>query len=196
MSLLNSILGTVVNDTISDQIATTTGLSKDQTKQAMNTLLPLLMGSLAKNAEKDPVQAEAINSAVDQHDGSILSNINISELLASDDGKKIIGHILGNKTAAVEQTVATQTNASPSQIESLLKIAGPLLMGALGKEKTEQGLDLGGLTSLLSNEKQAIASDTGLKAVLFDLVDQDNDWSIIDDVIDLAGKFFGNKTQK
>ena len=196
MSLLNSLLDTVVNDTISDQIATTTGLSKEQTQQAMKMLVPVLMGSLAKNAESDTTQAASINEALNKHDGSILSNINISDLLASDDGKKIIGHILGNKTAAVEQTVAKETNASPSQIESLLKIAGPLLMGTLGKQKAEQGLDLEGLTSLLSNEKQAMKSDSTIQSMIFDFIDQNNDGSIIDDVLNIAGKFFGNKDQK
>ena len=66
-------------------------------------------------------------------------------------------------------------------------------MGTLGKQKAEQGLDLEGLTSLLSNEKQAMKSDSTIQSMIFDFIDQNNDGSIIDDVLNIAGKFFGNK---
>lgn len=191
MSLLQSLLGTVANDQIADQIAKATGLSPEQTKKAVSIAMPLLMSGLAKNASTTD-GATSINTALDQHNGNILDNINIGDLLNSDDGQKIIGHILWNKTTQAQETIAKETGADNSQIATILKIAGPILMWALSKEKQTQWLDLSGLTGLLSNEKASIQSDNTIQSMIFDFIDQNDDGSVIDDIIGFASKMLQN----
>lgn len=187
MSLLSGILWSVVNDQISDQISKATGMSPEQTKKAISMAMPLFMGAVAKNSSTDQ-WAESLNKALDQHDGSILDDLDISSLLWSEDGTKITNHILWNKTEVAEQAIAKETGADTNQIASIMKIAGPLLMGALGKEKQSQGLDLAGITGLLSNEKTAMKSDSTIQSMIFDFIDQNDDGSIVDDLFTFASK--------
>jgi len=72
------------------------------------------------------------------------------------------------------------------------------VMGALGRQKQQQGLDLSGLTGLLGQENDAV----GRKApeamgLVGSLLDTDGDGQIADDVMDIGGKLlgglFGNK---
>lgn len=192
MSLLNSLLWSVVNDQIATQISKATGLSEEQTKKAVSMAMPLLMGAVAKNSTSND-WAESLNKALEQHDGSLLDNLDISNILNGDDGQKIIWHILWSKTVQAEQAIAKETGANTDQIANIMKIAGPLLMGALGKAKKTQWLDLGGLTSLLSNEKQAMKSDWSIQSMIFDFIDQNDDGSIIDDLFNFASKMMKNK---
>ncbi len=61
-------------------------------------------------------------------------------------------------------------------------------MGAVGKEKNEKGLDLNGLTGLLSNETKEMKSDSGIQSMIFDFIDQNDDGSIVDDLFTFASK--------
>jgi len=187
MSLLNTILWSVINDQISDKISQATGLSPEQTKKAVSMAMPLLIWAMAKNSSTQE-GATSLNDALDQHDGNMLDNIDISTLLNSDDGQKIIGHILGNKTEIAEQVIAKETGSDSSQIASILKIAWPILMGALSKEKKTQGFDVEWLTGLWSNEKKEIKADSGIQGMIFDFIDQNDDGSIIDDLFTFANK--------
>jgi hypothetical protein len=68
-------------------------MSQEQSKKAVEMAMPMLMGALANNTSNTQ-GAESLDKALEQHDGSILENIDISNLLTSNDGQKIIGHIL------------------------------------------------------------------------------------------------------
>lgn len=195
MSLLNSILSSVVNDQLSSKIAQSTGLSEDQTKKALSMAMPLLMGAVSKNST-DEKWAQALNTALEQHDWSILNNLNISDILSSDEGQKIVGHILGSKTGTAEQAIAKETGADSSQIGTILKIAAPILMGALGKQKKDKNLDTSGLTSLLSDEKKSMKSDGTIQSMIFDFIDQNDDGSIVDDLIGFASKMMQGNSKK
>jgi len=188
VSLLNTLLGSVINDKIADQISSITGMSPEQSKKAVAVAMPLLVSWLAKNASKSSQEAESIDHALDQHDGSMLDNLNVSDLLSNDDGQKIIGHILGSKTKQAETIIAKETGADNSQISTILKIAAPIVMNALSKEKKSQGLDLSGLTNLLGSEKNNIKSDNTIQSIIFDFIDQDDDGSVIDDVFSFASQ--------
>ena len=61
-------------------------------------------------------------------------------------------------------------------------------MGAVSKEKKSQGLDSAGLTGLLSHEKKTAQSDSGTMGMISNLIDQNDDGSIIDDLMGFATK--------
>jgi hypothetical protein len=56
-------------------------MSPEQSKKAVEMAMPMLMGALAKNTS-DTQGAESLDKALEQHDGSILDNIDISSLLS------------------------------------------------------------------------------------------------------------------
>ena len=120
------------------------------TSQLMAKALPMIMGQLEKNAQ-DPAGAEALDAALAKHDGSILRH---AEQADPAEGSKILGHIFGNKEAAIEQ-IAQETGASPEQSAGVMSMLAPLVMGAMGQEKKSAGLSASGISSMLSGSSKS-----------------------------------------
>jgi len=138
-------------------IAGQLGIGQDQAGGAVNTALSVLTGALASNTSADK-GAQSLDTALEKdHDGGIFDNIGgFLSNVASGPGAGILGHLLGKKQPAVEQAVAKETGLSGSQVGSLMVTVAPLLLGALGRKKKEEGLDAGGLAGMLLGEKQQI----------------------------------------
>ncbi len=183
-SMLNDLVGRLGDGGVA-QIASSLGADQGTTRSAIEQALPALLGGLAGNA-KSPGGADALSSALDDHSGSVFDQL--GGLLGSGggDGAKILGHVLGGKQGAVEQKLAGNSGLDLGSISKLLPILAPLVMGYLGDRKKSDGLDAGGLGSLLGTERrQAEASSPGLGG-LASILDSDGDGSIVDDVIDLT----------
>ncbi len=162
---------------------------------ALSIGMPLLVAALAKNASK-PAGAQALHQALaNDHDGSILNDVSgyLKDPQAAN-GAGILGHVLGNQQPAVAQGLAQNTGLTSDQVGQLLQIAAPLVMGALGAQQQQQGLDPKGLTSFLgSQQQQAQQSQPDVMGTINTLLDANHDGSALDDVLGLAGKLFGNK---
>ena len=160
--------------------------------------LPVLMKAMERNAAT-PEGAEGLMSALsNKHDGSILDNLSglfgggVDETV-KQDGAGILGHILGNKQQGVEQVIGQKSGLDASSVATILKVAAPLFMGVLGKQKKEQNIsNSGDLTGLLGgllggNETQ------NEQSFLEKILDADGDGSIVDDV---AGMLLGGSKKK
>ena len=158
----------------------------------MQVAIPLLLSALAKNAS-NPEGAQLLHQALAKdHDGTILNEIpaflNNPQMA---NGTGILGHVLGDRQQSVQQGLAKQTGLDAGSIGQLLVIAAPLLMGVLGKTQKDQGLDAGSLSDLLRDQQQmAEQSNPTLMSVLSNLLDMNDDGSVLDDILGLARKFF------
>lgn len=77
----------------------------------------------------------------------------------------------------------------------MLQIGAPLLMGLLGQQQQQKGLDPNGLSTYLGGQQQkAQESNPDLMGALNTLLDADKDGTALDDVIGMAAKLFGNKS--
>ncbi len=196
MSLLDQLtqsLGPNALQQISQQLGTDSGA----TSSAISAALPVLLGALASNASTAS-GANALNTALDQHDGSALDNV-MGALSQGQGGigARILSHVLGNKQPAVATGIGSATGLDASKVASLLAMLAPLVMGALGKAKSANGLDAGGLASMLGQERDHItanaSSGSGGLTGLLGMLDQNHDGSVADDVLGMAGKLFGNR---
>jgi hypothetical protein len=69
----------------------------------------------------------------------------------------ILGNILGGSNVPqIQQGVSKATGLDPNKIGALMAMLAPMIMGALGKVKRQQGLDAGGLARVLENDRQTI----------------------------------------
>jgi hypothetical protein len=69
----------------------------------------------------------------------------------------ILGNILGGgNVAQVQQGVSKATGLDANKIGALMAMLAPMIMGALGKVKRQQGLDAVGLARVLENDRQTI----------------------------------------
>ena len=195
LDLLNSDLGKTLISGASKQF----GQEEGKTASALSTALPLILGAMKNNASK-PDGASGLLKALsnDKHNGGILDNLGSilggggvnKEVL--DDGAGILGHVFGGREKNVAQAVSKSSGIDLDSAMNILKVAGPLVMGALGKETRQKGISdqngigdlLGGMLGGASNDQQSLVSK---------LLDADGDGSIIDDV---AGMLLGGGKKK
>ncbi len=194
--LLNSVLGTLMQDGVTEQISNKLGLEKNQAQSALASAVPILMKALSKNAST-PEGANALENALKRdHDDSVLDNLSgYLENPKTDEGSKIINHILGKKRTPVEQYVSKSSGLSTSSVDSLLSSVAPLIMGALAGKNKSSSSNIGSILSGVTNEIER--ADSGKEqSIIEQLLDRDNDGSIIDDVTDMGMSFLGKVLKK
>lgn len=173
------------------------GTDQAGAQKAIGAALPALMAALAGNARKKDGAASLAKALERDHDGGILDDLQ-GFLGRGDtkDGDGILKHALGGRRASVETEVAKQTGLDTKAIAGLLPMLAPLVMGALGREKKQKGLDIGGLASMLSGEGQrAKQMAPGALGLLGGLLDDEGDGLDAGDIADagkgLLGKLLG-----
>jgi hypothetical protein len=196
MNLLQGSLSEGMIDQLSQQIG---GADKQKTAAAASGIVNTLMGALAKNAESTE-GAQSLNNALERdHDGSILNDVigMLSGQQAQNpsmlNGSGILKHVLGNKQGGAVQMISQLSGLDSDKTGSLMTMLAPVVMGALGKTKREQGLDMAGIASLLSGTVSAERANTNNPAIdmAMKFLDSDGDGSVVDDVASIGMKMLG-----
>ncbi|MCB0593760.1 MAG: DUF937 domain-containing protein [Lewinellaceae bacterium] len=201
MDLLQGSLTSGMVDQLSQQLG---GADKQKTAAAASGIVTTLMGALAKNASTTE-GAQSLNKALERdHDGSILDDVmgmltgnaqvNNDRML---NGSGILNHVLGNKQSGAVDMISKLSGLDSSKTGSLMTMLAPVIMGALGKAKQQQGLDMAGIASLLSGTVSAQQQQNPTMNLVTSFLDADGDGSIVDDVANMGmkilGGFFGRK---
>lgn len=163
-----------------------------QTQSAVQSAVPLLLGALTKNASS-PKGADSLLSALERdHDGSLLDDVgSFLGAGSTGSGEGILKHLLGARRQSVEQAVSQTSGLDLASVSKLLGMLAPIVMGALGRTRAEQGFDAGGLLSLLQGEmRRAGTGSTGVNSLL-SLLDSDGDGEVVDDIAKLGGGMLG-----
>ncbi len=177
-------------DALSQQL----GVDQGTANQAIQAALPMILGAMAKNASS-PDGAQALTQALQKdHDGSILDNL--GGFLGSSDngsGSGILGHVFKASLPMIISSVSKMSGMQEGQAGSLLENLAPVVMGALGKQQRQQGLDAGGIADILSGmTQQARGTNTQGNAaldMLSNILDRDGDGNMMDDIGGMLGKF-------
>jgi len=189
LDLLNSDLG----KQIISGVAGSTGTDSNKTSSVLTMALPVLMKAMERNAAT-PEGAQGLMGALEKkHDGSILDNLGdlfgggVNDSVVNEGGK-ILGHVLGGKQQGVQQVIGQKSGLDAGSVGNILKVAAPILMGVLGKQKREQNVsnsgDISGLLGGLLGGSETKNEQNFLEQIL----DSDGDGSVIDDV---AGMLLG-----
>jgi len=198
MNLLQGSLSDNMIDQLSQQVG---GADKEKTAAAASGIVNTLMGALAKNTETNE-GAESLNNALENdHDGSVLEDVvgMISGQKAGPEnermlnGSGILNHVLGNKQGGAIQMISKLSGLDSNKTGSLMSMLAPVVMGALGKTKREQGLDTTGIASLLSGTVSAERQNSDNPAIdmAMQFLDSDGDGSVADDVANIGMKMLG-----
>ncbi|MEZ4647450.1 MAG: DUF937 domain-containing protein [Candidatus Eisenbacteria bacterium] len=196
MDLLQQQLGGDAVKEMSRQV----GADERATQNVLGAALPMLMGALARNAQSGQGAESLLGALQRDHDGSVLDNV-MGYLGKGDtaDGSAILNHVLGGRQGRVEQGLAKTSGLDMGQVSKLLAMAAPLVLGALGKQQRQRGMDANGLASLLGGERQTLEQKAPAEmGLLGNLLDADGDGDV--DMQDIAkkglgmlGGLFGNK---
>ena len=182
------------------------GADRQQTQKAAQGAVSTLVSALARNAA-NPEKASGLANALDNdHDGSILDNItdliggNVGQQHArAANGAGIIKHLLGNQQSGAIDMISKMSGLDSGKSGNMLMTLAPIVMGMLGKQKKQQGLDIGSIAGLLSNSvNQQRSSGNPMLDMANRFLDKDGDGSALDDVAGmvgkgLLGKLFGGK---
>lgn len=175
------------------------GASPQQTSNGVQGAMSILMGALAKNAQK-PGGASALGAALDRdHDGSILDDLGgflggtspINNTRAAN-GEGILGHILGSDKSGAIDMLTQMSGLNQNQSGSLLAKLAPIVLGMLGKQKKSQGLDMSALSNILNTSAGTARQRAPKPDLLTSFLDRDGDGSIKDDAARIGFSFLKN----
>lgn len=190
--LINSATGQQIISNVSQQF----GLEQSQASAAVQSALPMLLGGLGRNAQ-DPQGAAALHNALEQHDPSVLNNIQGffgSRESAISDGSKILKHIFGNNVEDVQTGISKSSGISTSKIGPILAMLAPLVLSYLNKAKQSNNISqpsglgdlIGGLAGGLSGNNSNAGG--GLIGMVSSFLDKNKDGNVIDDIIGMFSK--------
>ncbi|MEA5051707.1 MAG: DUF937 domain-containing protein [Oscillospiraceae bacterium] len=153
-SLLDSMLQQVLSSGGAETLSKQTGADSSSVEKLLSAAVPMLVNSMASNAS-DKKGAESLATALDTHASKKSAGSDIASLLTgadTDDGAKILNHILGGEDKTTKQTekLAKKSGLSTAQVISILTVVAPLLLKLLGNTKQKTNTSADGLSSLLS----------------------------------------------
>lgn len=178
-------------------VAGQTGQSESKTADVLSMAMPLLMGAMKKNVSTSQGASGLMNALSSKHDGGILDNLGGLfgggvDQSVMDDGAGILGHLLGNKQPQVENALSQKSGMDAGSIAQILKIAAPIVMGFLGRQKAQNNVNDGnGMNALLGSMLGGQPKQN--QSLIESLIDADGDGSVLDDV---AGMVLGSNKKR
>lgn len=178
-----------------DELARNFGLNRSQVSDVVRQVAPAMARGVKRNAEDDNGLADLIGALKKGNHGRYVEQPKIlTRPETVDDGNGILGHIFGNKDVSrnVARHAAEKTGVSDSIIKKMLPVLATMVMGSLAKKATGGfggGNILGSILGGGSAPARAPASQGGLGDILGGFLDADQDGSMLDDLLGMAGKF-------
>lgn len=163
--LLNVLLKQVINDDTVKALSKTADADSSKVEDLLSEAVPTLISAMAKNSKTES-GAKALDKALDDHAGDFTSLSGLTKLLLggdTDDGAKILGHILGKDEAKVEKKLAKSSGLDLEKVITILCAIAPVVLSLLGntKKKTNTDSDMLGtlLTSLVGGSSSSSKKD-------------------------------------
>jgi hypothetical protein len=165
---LTSVVTQFLTPEVIAQIASFLGIDRSVAQKATAAAVPTILASLS-DLVGTPAGANQLTKLLSQQQGSptdLLRKAGAEGLAQS--GSSMLSGLLGSKTTdSIAQAVGRFAGTGDSGGRALLGTVGPLVLGALGQQQRDTGLDVNGLASLLRSQKDQI-----VKAIPPGLADQ------------------------
>lgn len=144
------------------QVGQRVGASPEQTQDALQAAVPLLLGALTRNAQQG--QAAAIEQAVAQHGEQELESFaRAGQLPDMQDGQAALQHIFGGQQQAAANAVGQRSGIDPQLALQILSIAAPLVLSYLNRQR-QQGAGAGQTAGLPGGFPGGLPGQTGAAA--------------------------------
>jgi OmpA-OmpF porin, OOP family len=164
MNLLALLKDNLTPEMIS-KVANLVGEDAGSTATAMSGILPAVLGSVVSKAS-DADGASGIMSMLSSggHDGGIMDNLGgmlgggagTDGLMSAGSG--ILTSLLGDKMGGIVSLISSFAGIKSGSASSLMSLAAPMVMGAIGKQVSGGNMGASGLMSLLAGQKEHIAA--------------------------------------
>ena len=175
---LVSEIAEVLSPNIVSSIASALGLDRTATQKAVMAAVPTLLAALMNYATKAQGATKLAEVVRKQEPGMLSSLASVigepGQKALIDQGASVLTSLLGGKTlSALTGAVGQYADVGNEGSKSLLGFLGPVVLGVLGQQQRDRGLNAAGLANLLTSQKSNIAdalpsgfskylSDTGI----------------------------------
>ena len=183
------------------QMAQQLGTSPAQAQDAVGAALPLLLGTLGRNAAQPQGAMDLFSALQRDHSGSgpdlggLLGSLlgggsGAGGIAGQPDGAAILGHIFGGNQQRAEAGLGLGAGAG-----QLLQMLAPIVMSFLAQHMGSGGMDAGGLGQVLGQEQARVQQQGGLGGgLLGSLLDQDGDGQVgLGDLLKIGGGLLGGR---
>lgn len=194
MNILEAILNAQGGGAV-NELGRQFGLDGNQTRSALDALLPSLAGALSQNA-RSPGGLEDLLGALagGQHSRYLDDPRSLGRAETTLDGNAILGHIFGSKEVSreVAARAAGQTGIGADILKKMLPIVAAMVMGGLARQ-TSAGGGGAGPSAGFGPGSGAGAGGGGLLDMLSPMLDQNRNGSPLDDILGMAASFLGRR---
>lgn len=160
------ILGLIkdkLTDSVIEKVSNFLGEHPENISLALDKAIPTVLGGIIQNTTTEESAGKVMDVLKDGgHTGEILddlpqllSNFDKTQLLITI-GTNIFNHFLGNKSNGLVETISSLSNIRKTSASSLVGLATPLVLGALGKVITKEGMGVSGLMKLLNDQRDTV----------------------------------------
>ena len=157
MSVITDMITQQLGGNMMQQMASKLGGNSEGVQRAAAAAVPMIIAAIKRNASSRQ-GAEALSNALNKHsDGGVLGNLgNLFGGSTKQDGSKILGHVFGNKQGTIAKQLGNATGLGGKGAGDLMSMLAPMVMGALGKAKSQNNIGVSGLQDLLNQEEKSI----------------------------------------
>ncbi|WP_235297095.1 DUF937 domain-containing protein [Portibacter marinus] len=171
---------------------------EDTTAAAAQGAVSAIVGALSKNT-KNESQASSLLGALDRdHDGSILNDVLGLVVGRSQptnsrtvNGLGILDHLLGNNTNGIVAALSKGSGLDFLKSATLLKMLAPIVMGSLGKARSQNEVNQNNIFDFLNRSVQEAKPQREELSIFQQVLDADGDGSVMDDVAGMGMKMLG-----
>jgi hypothetical protein len=151
----------VLAPAIVGRIAAALGLNETATQKAIVAAVPALLATLISYVSK-PQGATKLNDVVRKQEPGVLSSLanvigGTGQKALIDQGASVLTSLLGAKMlSGLTRAVGQYAGIGEGGSKSLMGLLGPVVLGVLGHEQRDRGLDASRLASLLTSQKDTV----------------------------------------
>lgn len=161
-----NVLGLIkdkLTDSVIEKVSNFLGEHPENISLALDKAVPTVLGGIIQHTTTEDSAGKVMDVLKDGgHTGEILDDL--PNLLGNFDktqllitiGTNIFNHFLGNKSNGIVETISSLSNIRKTSASSLVGLATPLVLGALGKVIAREGMGVSGLIKLLNEQRDAV----------------------------------------
>lgn len=176
MNILNTILESGLDENILRAISQKTGIDTSSIQDIVSQVAPQLINGAKENLASQNDSSSLIDMISNTNLDSLKQN---PDLIDNMDNSNMMGELfssLNENEEDVAQALSEKSGIDSGSISSLIPMLAPLVLGALNKQ-----------TNLNSTDT---SNTNDITSMLTNFIDQDNDGSVVDDLVGMAKKFF------
>ena len=149
---------------VMQKISSIIGETPGTAQRGIDSIVPALLTRMA-DLSSSTDGASQLSNLMDQatNNGNLLSNLTgqlsggtVTQTLLNT-GSGILSTLFGDRLNSVIATITSALGTGSASVSSLMKIAAPLVLAILAKERTARGMGTAGLASLLTEQKGSLA---------------------------------------